>query len=545
MALGIALDLGTSGYRTHLVDLDREAKIISTAITMRHPLPGANIMDHLHFWIENGSEIGHKIIVETVDKLIRLHGVDPRDVQKLSICGNPIQLSMFENIEIRDLAYAGQHMLDRLKVKRPDRKGHITTAGEIGLISLKTETEVLIPPAIRHEIGADALAMIMKSGLLEKNETCMVTDYGTNAEMGLFHDGELYSGSAAAGPAMEGQHITHGMLASPHAISDLEIADDGRWYNMVLDQGLKAVRSALVDPTSGEVKRLCDLKARGITGTGVVAAVALGLESGIIKLPDVDTPDRNMHFMDDILFSELDMREAGKAMGAIRAGHRTLIHEVGIKDEDVHTMYMAGASGTYVDPIKAQTVGMVPRVLDKAVQVGNTSLMMAHDLLRDPETLDRMQDVANSIASKHIMFATSKPFEDLYVNEISYWLEGMPMDVYNAMLENAGLDPLPALRRPKEATRMVSSDIPVIGDRGLRVLEEVGVFLVGEFEGCTGCGACVRGCPEQALTIEKIGEKRFRVRVATDKCLGTACKNCEMKCPKDVYNFSELVVEER
>ena len=78
MAYGVALDLGTSGYRSHLVDLSKNGKIISTAITMRHPLPGANIMDHLHFWMENGTEVGHSIIMETVDKLIDLHGRQPR-----------------------------------------------------------------------------------------------------------------------------------------------------------------------------------------------------------------------------------------------------------------------------------------------------------------------------------------------------------------------------------------------------------------------------------------------------------------------------------
>jgi methylamine methyltransferase corrinoid activation protein len=54
MAFGITVDLGTSGYRSQLVDLENKGKIISTVITNRHPLPGANIMDHLHFWLENG-----------------------------------------------------------------------------------------------------------------------------------------------------------------------------------------------------------------------------------------------------------------------------------------------------------------------------------------------------------------------------------------------------------------------------------------------------------------------------------------------------------
>lgn len=545
MAYGIALDLGTSGYRTHLVDLNNDGKIISTAITMRHPLPGANVMDHLHFWIENGAEVGHDIVKETIDKLICLHEVDRNQISKIAVCGNPIQLSMFENIEIRDLAYAGQSILRRLKIERPNRKSHVITAGEIGLNMVKTETEVGIPPAIRHEVGADALAMIIKSKLLEKGETCMVTDYGTNAEMGLFHDGELYSGSAAAGPAMEGQHISHGMLAAPFAISDLDIDSDGRWRNMVLDDRLGVRVGSITDPRKGTMERVENIQARGITGTGVVAAVACGLESGLITLPSINTGDRAIHLQDGIKFLDSDLREAGKAMGAIRAGHRTLITEVGIEDKDVQTMYMAGASGTYVDPIKAQTTGLVPRVLDKTVQVGNTSLMMAYDILTKDDTLDMMQEVADSIASKHIMFATSKVFENLYVNEIALWSEGMPFDAYNEMLKFTGLMPLPAQVRPKETIRMVDRDIPEVGDKGLRILDYVGVYLVGRFDECTGCKKCEKECPECALKVEEVGNKEFRVKVATDLCLGTACKHCERICPKQTFEFSDLKITRR
>ncbi len=546
MAYGIALDLGTSGYRAHLVDLDRDAKIVSTAITMRHPLPGANVMDHLHFWIGNGAEIGHRIIRQTVDELLMLLDVDFGDVRRLSVCGNPIQLSLFENIEIRDLAYAGQNKLEALGVVRPSRRGHVITAGDLELTSLRSETEIIIPPAIRHEIGADALAMIMKSGLLERDETCMVTDYGTNAEMGLFHDGELYSGSAAAGPAMEGQSIAAGMLAAPYAVSDLTLNEDGKWGNLVLDEDLKPTLAANVDPVTGATMRLEPIKALGITGTGVVAAIALGLESELIRLPEIATPSRHLHMMDGIRFSENDVTEAGKAMGAIRAGHRTLMHEVGIKDEEVPVMYMAGASGTYVDAIKAQTCGMIPRVLDKVYQLGNTSLMMAHDLLRDPETLDHMQEVADSIAANHIMFATNKTFEHMYVLEIAYWLEGMDSDMFNEMIQLHGLPPLPPMRRPQQVVRTVKSDIPEVGDKGLRTLKEVGVIMNANFPGCIGCRKCEKTCPERALKVKKDDEQGgFRIVIETDKCLGTACKHCEMVCPEKVYNFYDLKVDER
>ncbi len=543
MPYGIALDLGTSGFRSHLVDLDKGAKILDTAITVRHPLPGANVMDHMHFWMNSGREITHKIIAQTVYDLISLYGKDKlSQVKKIAVCGNPIQLSLFEDIEIRDLAFAGENKLKALGVVPPSRKAHTTTAGDIGLIGLNPEVEVLIPPAIRHEIGADALAMIIKSKMLERKEVCMVTDYGTNAEMGLFYDGELYSGSAAAGPAMEGQSIEQGVLASPRSISDVDANDDGTWNNIVLDDKLVPITTAKVDPKTGQTVKIMDYKAKGITGTGTVSCIAEGLRTGIIPLPGIDTPDKKIHLVDGVYLSEHDVHEAGKAMGAIRAGHRTLMYEVGLSDADVKVMYMAGASGTYVDPFKAQYCGMIPRVLDEVYQLGNTSLMMAHDLLRSENELDMMQDVANSISANHIMFAGNKKFEDMYVLELAYWDEGMPMDMYNTMMEAGGFPPLPEIVRPKVFQRIVKSDIPDVG-AGIHTLDPVGMIMKGKFKGCTGCKKCQRKCPEKALTVLDCPDGTYEINVRSDLCLGTACQACNFNCSEKVYTFNQLEVQ--
>lgn len=541
MAYGIALDLGTSGFRSHLVDLDKGAKILDTAVTSRHPLPGANIMDHMHFWMSSGREISHKIIAQTVYDLISLYGKDKlKEVTTISVCGNPIQLSLFEDIEIRDLAFAGQNKLKSLGVVAPSRKAHTTTAGDIGLVGLNPEIEVRIPPAIRHEIGADALAMIIKSGMLDKKETCMVTDYGTNAEMGLYHEGELYSGSAAAGPAMEGQSIEQGMLAAPHAISDVEAFDDGTWENRVLGDRFEIIPTAKVDPRTGDVVKVLDpYKARGITGTGVVSVIAEGLRTGVIDLPTIASADKKIHMVNGITITPQDVEEAGKAMGAIRAGHRTLMYEVGLSDADVDVMYMAGASGTYVDPFKAQYCGMIPRVLKEVYQLGNTSLMMAHDLLKRDTELDMMQDVANSISANHIMFAGSKKFEDMYVLELAYWTEGMKMDMYNDMMEMGGFPRLPEIVKPTVCKRMVKSDIPDMG-AGLHTLEKVGMIMKAKFPGCTGCKKCERQCPEQALTVKKLPDGSNEINVRSDLCLGTACQGCEFHCTEKVYVFKDL-----
>ncbi|MBT4873770.1 MAG: 4Fe-4S ferredoxin, partial [Desulfobacula sp.] len=181
--LGIALDLGTSGFRGQALNLDQSGTIISTAVTTRHPLPGANVMDHLHFAIELGLDRAHEVMIQAVNKVIDNLRINNEEVVRLAVCGNPIQLSLFQKIEIRDLAYAGKRKLEALGVVAPKRDAQIIKASDIPGLNLPADAEILIPPAVRHEIGADALAMMIQTGMLEKDDIAIATDYGTNAEM--------------------------------------------------------------------------------------------------------------------------------------------------------------------------------------------------------------------------------------------------------------------------------------------------------------------------------------------------------------------------
>ena len=212
----VAIDIGTSGLRCQSVD-GQSGERISTVVTSRHPLPGANVIDHLHFALEMGRDRAHSLLIEAVNRIMASLQVPMEKIIRLAVCGNPIQLSLFQGIEIRDLAYAGKRKVEALEIEIPDRNAVVLTAKDIPGLTLADSCEVVIPPAVRHEIGADALAMMIQTGMLDNDETAMVTDYGTNAEMALFHDGRVITGSTAAGPALEGQQITCGMLAVPGA----------------------------------------------------------------------------------------------------------------------------------------------------------------------------------------------------------------------------------------------------------------------------------------------------------------------------------------
>jgi len=518
----IGLDLGTSGIRGQLLDLEK-GKVIRTCLTTRNPLPGANVMDHLSFAIENGQELAHDILVACVGQVVE--ALAPTRLERMAVCGNPIQLSLFEGIEVRDLAYAGESMLRSQNIQPPSREGKVIRTDDVGL---GFSADLIIPPAVRHEIGADALAMMLKSGFLD-DDRCMVTDYGTNAEMALKVGDDIYTGSAAAGPALEGQQISAGMLASPGAVSDLERCPEG-WRMKVLDDRLDLQEGGMINLRS-KVLRPGAAKAKGITGTGVIALVYAGLADERIVLPNIIGGD--IVLSRGIRFTRQDLMEAGKAIGAIRAGHRTLMAEAGIGPEDIGNMYMAGASGTYVDALKAQAVGLVPTAR-RVVQIGNTSLELAKDLALDPHLVDELNDIRKAMVAHHIMFASSRTFSDLYVLELAYWTEGMPLERYNHGLASLGMSTSGPQNVTTTVERWRQKDIWEVGE-SLTIIDP-GVKLTGTWE-CSYCHECALACPENALALDG---RTFVVDAG--RCLGTACRRCEEACPQKVFDYSALTM---
>ena len=531
--LAIAMDIGTSGLRTQLIDLSSR-EILSTSITTRHPLPGVNVIDHLHFALEMGVEHAQKILIQAINRLVRALGADTHEIVRLAVCGNPTQLSLFQGIDIRDLAYAGQRKLEKLGIVPPKRKAAILRACDIPQLDLPAESEVIIPPSVRQAVGADALAMIIQSGLVEQGETALATDYGTNAEMALFHEGSIFTGSAAAGPALEGQQITGGMLALPGAISDLESTRAGQRL-IVLNDEMFPIEGPSVDICDGRVlDHVSDVWPIGITGTGTVALVLQALESGLIALPHINTPDGTLHLNEELVFTEDDLKESGKAIGAVRAGHLTLCRKAGIEYHNIHTAYMSGASGTYIDARKAWKLNLIPSHARKVFQLGNTSLVMARELVLEPKKLDLMSRLADELHPNHCMFASSETFKKTFILELSYWTEGMPLSTYRKFLKKYGFPDLDRTSTTPEILRMATRDIDELGRKGMAAITNIDDKAEAHMEGCTACTLCVERCPAHALTLETVSSPPA-LWLEQSLCQGVACRRCERVCPEKVF----------
>jgi methylamine methyltransferase corrinoid protein reductive activase len=536
MRTGVAIDLGTSGFRAQKIDLE-SGEIKKTVITLRNPLPGANVMDHLDFAIHYGLDKAHGLSATAVKNILTELGVNLAEMEKFSICGNPIQLSIFQGIPIEDLAYAGERKKQKYHIEEQNRDARIIPLAEIEGFEEAVNCKLFVPPAIKHEVGADALALIIKAGMIESNDIAIATDYGTNAEMALKANGIIYTGSAAAGPALEGQEIECGSIASPRTICDVEFEGDNlRCY--VLDRDMNTIKGDLVNPKTGEVVEKGELTAKGITGTGVIALIETGMRNKLIVLPKIQTPNGIIHLQDGIIFTNKDLIAAGRAIGAIRAGHITLCAAAGIEMEELQIAHMSGAAGTYMDAAKAHKVGMIPYNASYVSQIGNTSLTVAREILFSEDRLWELQAIAKEIVGTHVMFATSEAFKEAYLLELAYWNEGMAFKMLQKFLKKKKL---PMIGEPSsilKIDRQVERDIPVLGEEGLEVLERVGTYLTMVIEECEGCRKCVKVCPTGALRMEENGT----VKIRTDLCDGANCQRCLHACPNDRFKWENLTV---
>jgi uncharacterized 2Fe-2S/4Fe-4S cluster protein (DUF4445 family) len=223
-------------------------------------------------------------------------------------------------------------------------------------------------PTIAGFVGADHVAMLLATGLANRQGTAVALDIGTNTEISLVHEGKVYCCSCASGPAFEGAHMRDGMRAAPGAIEHVQ-----------LNGGSVAVET------------IDDAPAVGICGSGVLDAIAQLRLAGLLgpqgrfldrTLPKSEKDGEVFVLVEgarsgtgrDVAITRRDVNEIQLAKGAIRAGIERLALEAGVNTSDLDELIVAGAFGSYISLDSAMAIGMLPTLpLSRCHQVGNAA----------------------------------------------------------------------------------------------------------------------------------------------------------------------------
>jgi uncharacterized 2Fe-2S/4Fe-4S cluster protein (DUF4445 family) len=160
--------------------------------------------------------------------------------------------------------------------------------------------------------------------------------------------------------------------------------------------------------------------ARGICGSGLVDAVAAGLELGWVEPSGrLASGRKTLPLTGGVHLTQGDVRQLQLAKGAIAAGLKILLKQLGRPPGDLSRVNLAGAFGNYVSRASARRIGLLDHPEDAIEPVGNTALLGAKLALFAPE---RETDALLQLNSRieHLSLAADPHFQDVFIKDTHF-----------------------------------------------------------------------------------------------------------------------------
>lgn len=387
--LGIVIDVGTTTIAAQLLDL-QTAKILATQSALNSQgAHGCDVMTRLEFALQGGAPaltaLIRRQIGGVVHRLLASLGSPASELRSVVLVGNTAMHHFFCGLPIDHLAR------EPFEPCASDSPGF--TGRELGWDT--ADLRVTFLPPVGGFVGSDVTAGILAARLHKCPGTVALIDLGTNGEVAVARAGQILCASTAAGPAFEGARIASGMRAATGAIH--------------------AVRRR---GESFECKVLGGGKARGICGSGLVDAIAAGLDAQIISASGrFANGQRSWRLAENIFLEQKDVRELQLAKAAIAGGLAILLDELGASVAELDRVCLAGAFGNYVNRESACRIGLIPTAPEIVMHAGNTALLGAK-LALFPQHRAEFDLLGNRI--RHIPLNDRPGFQELFVEQIAF-----------------------------------------------------------------------------------------------------------------------------
>ena len=408
---GAAFDVGTTTVVGSLLDLrNGDEQAIASAMNPQVNF-GDDVLSRIEFTSQSSANL-HQLqrailgtISQLIDEMCGKAGISRQDIYELTFSGNTTMEHLLCGIDVVPL---GQVPFT------PAHARALALSAEELNIDVHSHAAAYVFPIIGGFVGGDTVACMLTTRIAPDDGATMLVDIGTNGEIVLACNDEIYAASTAAGPAFEGARISCGMRATSGAIDKIVMNDD------------------LSCSVIGNVPAV------GLCGSSLVDLCSHLLTAGIISttgrlLPPDDLPDdlpqplrRRISVGDDdqtqflvaddapdrpVTLTQRDVRELQLACGAIRAGIRILLKQAGIEPRDLSRVLLAGGFASFIRRSHAQRIGLLPGEIDRERirYVGNASLNGARWALLSTNARQRAEDYARR--TRHIELSQDPDFQ--------------------------------------------------------------------------------------------------------------------------------------
>ena len=417
---GLVFDLGTSTLVGKLLSLVDGSEVAVASRLNSQIRYGSDVISRLQYVRDHpkGLERLHSLLIKDLKRitthLLKTGGLEPNDIFVAVAAGNTTMQHFLLSLNPSGIAEApfSPVLTD----------GLIVNAADVGL-QLHPTALLYTMPMKSGYIGGDLISDILTSGVAEQeDEIILGLDLGTNGEIFLGNGRRLLTCSAAAGPALEGARISYGMIAKAGAIEGVSFEEGHLHY-----------------------RTIGNIKPKGICGSGLVDLVAVLLHCGVIDYEGLIRPPQtrvaedlssrviNRSGVCDFLvasaeesydhrplyLTQRDVREFQLAKGAIAAGVKTLMDEIGIGVQDINHVYLAGALGNYVDPYSTIRTGLLPRINAEIIRsLGNAASTGASMVLLSKNYWQIAKDLTNFI--EHVELSSRSGFNQYFVEHMDF-----------------------------------------------------------------------------------------------------------------------------
>ncbi len=385
---GFVLDIGTTTLAARLYDTNGVLQAQGSGLNPQISW-GADVVSRMEADLRGEGRKLTQAICKAIDglmeELCEKANLAPEKIDQLVITGNTVMLHLLTGTSTEPLSHAP------FAAKR--LFGETVQAEDLGLSC--ASPRVYLAPCMAAFVGADLVTAVLAGGLCDTPDTKLLVDIGTNGEMALWHKGELYCCSTAAGPAFEGAGISMGMGGSNGAIDSVFVRD-----------------GALASHVIGDIAPV------GICGSGVVDTVACLLKTG--QMDDTGYLEEEcITICEPVTFTQNDVRMVQLAKSAIHAGIRTLLHTAELTCTDVQKFFIAGGFGSYLNAENAAKIGLFPEEMLPNIRViGNAALSGASMLLLNKDYRSICEAYARQ--AKIVELSVNPFFADEYMNRMLF-----------------------------------------------------------------------------------------------------------------------------